>query len=274
MRIRSLSWLLSAPLVVAACIIGALYWGDGSGQFLLILIPVIPLLAIYFGKDQIDYWYLQKYPYPLDQRIVSWLNKYDSYFLSLSDENKKEYQNRLSNYLFAREMVIVANKETRELPEDIKAVIATQCIKITMGHEDYLLGDFDRIYCYTHPFPSPAIPKLHLYETEKEDQMVILSMDHAIKGVIDKKVFNIALQAFLEAYIYIYPAKDYPTVHDYGWTIPEQIFGLTHLQIQKYTGVEVSDILAVHMNAYFTNREKYSEALPHVSASFKKIFNQ
>jgi len=265
---------MSAPLVVGSCIIGALYWGDGSGRFLLILIPVFPLLAIYFGKDQIDYWYLQKYPYPLDQRIVAWLNEYDTYYLSLSDNYKKEYQNRLSNYLFAREMVIMGNKETRELPEDIKAVIASQCVKITMGHEDYLLGDFDRIYCYTHPFPSPSNPSLHLYETEKEDQMIILSMDHAVKGITDTKVFNIALQAYLEAYISIYPAKDYPTVHDFGWTIPEQIFGLSHLQIQKYTGVEISDILAVHMNAYFTDREQYTAALPHVSASFKNIFNQ
>lgn len=274
MRIRSLSWLMSAPLVIASCIIAAIYWGDGSGKFILVLIPLIPLLAIYFGKDQIDYWYLQKYPYPLDERIIAWLNKNDGYYLSLTEPYKKEYRDRLSNYLFAREMVIVANKETRELPEDIKAVIATQCIRITMGHEDYLLGDFDRVYCYTHPFPSPALPSLHLYETEKEDQMIILSMDHAIKGIVDPKVFNIALQAYLEAYITIFPAKDYPTVHDYGWVVPEQIFGMSHAQIQKYTGVEITDILAVHMNAYFTNSEKYSLALPHIAKDFKKIFNQ
>ncbi|HMP30985.1 MAG TPA: hypothetical protein PKD85_15365 [Saprospiraceae bacterium] len=274
MRLRSLSWLLSLPLVIATCAIAALYWGDGSGHFIYILIPLLPLLAIYFAKGQIDFWYLQKYPYPLDNRIISWLEKYDIYYLTLDQELQKLYRDRLSNYLFAREMLIVANKETREIPEDIKAVIASQCIKITLGHEDFLLGDFDRIYCYTHPFPTPKLPSLHLYEVDKEDQMIILSMDNAVKGVIDSSFFNIALQSYLEAYISLHPNKDYPLVHDLGWTIPEQIFGLKRDELLKYLGNDIADILALHMNAYFTNKEAYSKQLPKIAYSFQRIFNQ
>jgi hypothetical protein len=274
MKLRSLSWLLSLPLVIITCVLAAIFWGDGSGSFIYVLVPLIPLLAIYFAKEQIDYWYLQKYPNPLDHRIINWLEKYDLYYLSLDEQKRKEYRDRLSNYLFAREMVIVANRDTQELPEDIKAVIATQCIKITFGHEDFLLGDFDRVYCYTHPFPTPNIPKLHLYEVEKEDQIIILSMDNAIKGVIDPNYFNIALQAYLEAYVSLHPDKDYPLVHDLGWSVPEQIFGKKRDELLNYLGHDITDILALHINAYFTNKESYSNLLPKIAFSFQRIFNQ
>lgn len=274
MRLRSLSWLLSLPLVITTAVIASLFWGDGSNNFLYIFVPLLPLIAIYFAKEQIDFWYLQKYPYPLDSRIRTWVEQHDTYHRSLDDQRKKEYRDRLSNYLFAREMMIVANKETKEMPEDIKAIIATQCIKITFGHDDYLLGNYDRVYCYTHPFPTPNIPKLHIYEVEKEDKMIILSMDNAIKGVVDQHQFNIALQGYLEAYIDVYPEKDFPLVHDLGWSVPEKIFGRSRDQINVYLGHDVTDILALHMNAYFTNKTEYSNLLPSASASFQRIFNQ
>ena len=88
-----------------------------------IFVPVILIVAIYVGHGQIDYWWLKKNPAPLDEPIIKWLDKFGYYYQSLKKDHQQEYRNRLSNYLFAREFMVVANKEQKPVPEDIKAII-------------------------------------------------------------------------------------------------------------------------------------------------------
>ena len=275
MKIRSLSSILYFPLFVATIVI--LYFGYGSNDGLLvwILLPVILTIAIYVGQGQIDYWWLKSNPAPLDERIENWLTKHSDYYTSLNESYKLEYRNRLSNYLFAREFMVVGNKEQREAPEDIKAIIASQAINLTFGDEDYLLDDYDRIFLYTHPFPSPRFKFLHTVETEHVDKTIILSMDHAVHGIVKPmQHYNIALHAFADAYTHAHPEKDYPPVHQLGWEAPEQILRMNKDHILKTCGFDHLDLLVVHIVAYFTDEIKYKELCPLETVSFERVFNQ
>jgi hypothetical protein len=273
MKIRSLSFVLAIPLVIAAIVITIMTFGDFTGRFIYVLIPIVGLVAIYSGYGQIDYWYLKRYPYPLDDRIKNWLVQKNDFYNSLNSQDRVEFENRLSNYLFAREFNIRIGQENSELAEDVKAAIASECIMITFGQEDSLLGDFDRIYFYKNAFPTPNMPFLHTYEVEKTDQMIILAHDQAIQGIHYPNVLNIALQAYIEAYISLYPNKEYPVVHDYGYRIPCEIIGQSKDDMLKTTGHTSIDILALHINAYFTNKTKYMNQLPSIGKEIEKIFN-
>jgi hypothetical protein len=114
---------------------------------------------------------------------------------------------------------------------------------------------------------------LHTYEVESEDQMIILAYEQAINGVIYPNVFNIALQAYAEAFLNVHPEKDYPLVHDFGYDVPCSIIGLSKDQLLQYSGHSHINILALHINSYFTNKVKYAEALPHIAKQFETIFN-
>jgi hypothetical protein len=274
MQIHSFSKLLSIPFIIAASVIFITFFGDRSEHLVWIGLPVLFLIMIYVGHGEIDYWWLKQNPIPLDQKIVDWLNKYHDFYRSLSPNDKEEFENRLSNYLFARESLSVGAKEMVEVPHDLKAFIFSQCIMLTFGQEDFLLGDFDRIYFYRHPFPTRRYPRLHTFECEKEDQMIILSIDESIYGVVNpKKSYNIALHAYAEAYIFLYPTKPYPVVCDHGWSGLEKIFKQTKEDILQKCGYDQIDLLAVHMVAYFTDAKMYEELYKSDYKNWRQILN-
>lgn len=274
MKIHSFSKLLSIPFILAASVIFITFFGDRSEHLVWMGVPVFFLIMIYIGHGDIDYWWLKKNPIPLDQKIVDWLHKFHDFFKSLSPSDKKEFEDRLSNYLFARESLSVGAKEMVEVPHDLKAFIFSQCIMLTFGQDDFLLGDFDRIYFYRHPFPTRGYPQLHTFECEKEDKMIILSLDEAIYGVVNpKKSYNIALHAYAEAYIHLYPAKTYPIVHDHGWQGLEKIFRQSKTDIINKSGVAEIDILAAHIVAYFTDSILYEELFKTEHKQLQLILN-
>ncbi|HMS66804.1 MAG TPA: hypothetical protein PKD18_01650 [Saprospiraceae bacterium] len=275
MKIRSLSNILYFPLFIIGILILYFGYGNNNGLMVWIFVPVILIVAIYVGHAQIDYWWLKKNPAPLDEPIIKWLDKFGYYYLSLKTDQQQEYRNRLSNYLFAREFMVVANKEQKPVPEDIKAIIASQAINLTFGLEDYLLDDYDRIFIYVHAFPTPLFKFLHRVETEHTDKVIILTMDQSVHGVVEpKKYYNIALHAYADAFTHVHPDKDYPTVNHLGWEVPEMIFEMTKQDICQICGFENLDILVVHIVAFFTNKSFYLSQLPHEGAALSKVFNQ
>ena len=273
MKIRSLSNLLYFPLFIIA--IGFFYftYGDNTNSFLWIFVPIVLIIAIYMGQSQIDYWWLARNPVPLDAPIKNWLSRFGIFYNSLDDKQREDYEQRLSNYLFAREFSLVGKTENRDLPEDIKAIIASQAINLTFGQDDYLLDDYDRIFLYAHPFPSPQFQFLHTMEAEHNDKVLILALDHAVHGVVNpKEHYNIALHAYSEAFMHVHPTKEFPEVHQEGWEPVEAVLGMTKTFILHTCGFEVVDLKAVHIVSYFTDKEKYRQLCPLPAAEFERIF--
>lgn len=272
MKIRSLSNVLYFILAVSCLLMFFFTYDDNGKAFIWIFIPVVLLVAVYAGQAQLDYWWMTNHPVPLDQPILDWLEKFGYFYLSLGESDKKTYENRLSNYLFARDFKLVGRKEQRDLPEDIKAVIASQAIHLTFGQDDFLLDDYDRIFVYPHPFPSPQFPHLHQVETENIDKVIILAMDQAMHGVArPKENYNIALHAYAEAFMHAYPQKEFPEVHKEGWQPAVETLGLSKEQILTTCGHEMVDLRAVHMVAYLSNKEKYKTLCPMEAHEFGRI---
>ena len=94
MKIRSLSNILYFPLFIGALAIFYFAYEARGNAFIWVFLPIICMVAIYVGQAQIDYWWMQKFPVPLDDRIKTWLQNNGSFYLSLSQAQQLKYENR------------------------------------------------------------------------------------------------------------------------------------------------------------------------------------
>jgi hypothetical protein len=276
MQIHSLSKVLSLPLIlIAGFFLYRLFSGDHRGEPPFVLIPVVLLVFLYVFYGEIDFWWQKKYPIPLDNKIKEWLINYLPYYNHLDDQNKTEFEKRLSLYVDVREFKVVGYKEVDDVPFDIKNILASQAVKLSLGHIDFLIKDLDRIYLYKHPFPSPKYQFLHTYETDIIDGVIILSLEQALPGIVNpKSYYNITLHAFAEAFVHLNPQYQYPDTSVYGWQYLEKIPFIKKELILATCGFESIDLLIVHIVAFFDYSSEYKTEFPNEYFQFSKIFNQ
>lgn len=275
MRIYSFSKLLSLPLILAAgYFLIRMFSGDHRGEPPYVLIPITLLVVLYNFYGNIDFWWLKKYPIPLDDKILQWLQNYLPYYNDLDEERKAEFDRRLVLYVDVRQFKVIKNKDTDEVPFDIKNILASQAVRLLLGQKDFLLKDMDRIYLYKHPFPSPAHQFLHTYEIDVIDGVIILSLEQALPGITNPRVhYNITLHAFAESFVNLYSQYTYPAVEKYGWEGLEKLDFIDKNVIISTCGYPDLDLLPVHIVAFFEFPNDYKKQFPEAFNSFDEIFN-
>ena len=260
MQIFSLSKIIILPLVVSALII--LYIGEANGNYdmtVWVVIPVILFAIVIIFMGQIDYWYHKRFPLPLDQKIVEWMQRFNPYYIALDDNDKKKFRDRLSLYIEGREFKSVG-KEVRDVPEDIKGIIGSIPVMLTFHGDDFLLGDYDYVYLYKHPFPSPQYQYLHTVEVNHEDGVFLFSLEHLLPGITrSDEFYNIGLHAYVEAYINVHKLNQ---PDDITWEDIEQISPYSKEDIIKITGHKEINIFAVLITCYFMFPEKMKTHKP------------
>lgn len=230
------------------------------------------IVLLYVSHGYIDYWYHKKFPLPLDEEIIAWLRKYSPFYNSLSIEDKEKYHYRMSLYLEAREFKSVGSEQSK-LPDDIMAIIASNSIQLNFHKKDFLMGDFDRIFVYKHPFPSPQFQFLHSVESQGEDGVLIFSLEHLIPGMIDTENFyNIGMHGYIDAFCKVYPNADYPWQLDAGWPEVESISGLSKEKILSTLGFDSADMFVVLATCYFGYPKEFARQLPTLTKGMDKVF--
>ena len=203
------------------------------------------------------------------------LHKTNPMYSSLSSQNKEEFDKRLTLFIHGKEFIGKGMEEdNKDVPFDIKHMLAQIPITMTLGRKEFLLKDFDRVVLYKHPFPTPLNKFLHTVETHAEDGVVILSLEHVEKAMFQKgHHYDVAWHGFAEAFINSYPKENYPTLPDDIWDKIEQISPQTKPQILGTLGFETIDVMPVLINLYFNYNEKFSATLPSIKRDFDSIFN-
>lgn len=272
MRIHSLSRIIAIPIAAIAVIAFFYVPKHDYILFYYLLIPLMLLSALYVSYPYIDYWWHTKYPIPLDEELINWLNKYSKFYQGLDNSDKDKFEYRLGLYLEAREFKMMGS-ELQEVPEDIKAMLAIHAIMISFMHKDFLIGDYDRIYMYKHPFPTPKKQFLHTVEAEHEDGMIIVSLEHLLVSIIEpEKYYNVAMHGYAEAFVAANPTLDYPVNKRSHIEAIEDISGMSLTKIQKTIGYKEIDLLYVLINLYFTFPNRFQERLPDEFAKFHVMF--
>jgi len=272
MRIYSLSLVLVLPLtlLMVAILYLKYYLGYDIGYWFLT--PIFLGVVLYFSREEIDYWYLKRNPIKIEPEILKLLNSYVPFYRNLSEDEKTRYQTRLSQYITGRSFKSVGS-ELKDVPYDIKAMIATNAIQLAFYQKDYLIGDFDRIFIYKHPFGSPAHKFLHTVETEAEDGVIIYSLEHLMPGITNPELYyNIGMHGYVDAFIKANPKAPFPPKLGADWFDILAISGISKKQILATIGFDSADLLVVLGTCYFTYPRAFEKRLPALKKELDVLF--
>lgn len=274
MTIHSITKVLSLPLILILAAMLYNGWSSGNQLSIYLIIPVALLVALYTFHGVIDHWWLTKFPVPFDPKLKDWLTKYFPPYVVLDDELKKKFEFRLGLYLNGRLFQSVG-KEMRDVPEDIKCMVAAHAVNMTLGIDDYLIGDTDRIFLYKHPFPTPKFPFLHNVETDTEDGVIILSLEQLVNAIIRPDLYyNTAYHAYAEAIMFVNNKTEFPSFPEQTWSDIQNISGWNNETICRQTGFQSVPLQTVHSTIFFTMPQKYKMILPEYYDRLSLAFNR
>ena len=220
-------------------------------------IGLLALVVIYLLKEPIDWKYYLKHPPRLDKPVLGWLEKVP-FYRQLPEEDKIRFQQRLALFMLAHEYRVqplahASEEEAIEAPEDLKAISSIPAVMLLFNRDDYLIENIERIVFYGHPFPSPSMKELHHSEWNEEDKVLIFSIPHLKKGVLEPfGYFDLGLYEWVRA------MKTVPLLA-YSWEQFEKDFLIHKSQIGLALGTADPDLHAVR-KVYELHRSYIQEA--------------
>ena len=269
-----MSWKWFAiPLIILALVFLYFTWEVDEKYALYIIPPVVGLAILFVLSPQIDWWVAKRNPPELDPKIRHLLNQRSPYYNQLSAEQKKRLRDRIG--LFS--MSIDFKPQAMEsVPDDVKTVIGFYGAQITLGLDQYLLPPFENVVLYPGPFPSPQFPEhWHASEIFEEDGVFLFSMDHLMKGFLSPlKYYPVGLHEMAQAFLLVFPGKDYPAVDESTWKDLQKISGIDKEKLCKYIGLPQVAILPVCITYFFTLPERFKAVRPDLYSALTQVFQQ
>ena len=269
--------IIAVPIALVLILIGYIAYKDQtSSAIIYIVIPITLLVLIYLFSPQIDYWWFSRNPVELDDKLISMLNKINPRYAALNPDEKTEFNNQL--FLFTEGRAYSGKgmeTDYDSVPYDIKMLISQIPATMTYRRTKKDFKDWERIVLYKHPFPSPRYKFLHTMETFAEDGVVILSLEHVEKAIVQRGAhYEVAWHAYAEAFIKSNPTENYPDLPNDIWEHIERISPQDKRTITNTLGFKEVDAMAVLINLYFNVETAFRRELPEVSDRFDAIFIQ
>jgi len=245
-----------------------------SEDYALYMVPfLIYLIGIYFYQPAVDWWWYQKYPPDIEVPLRKLFEQRLPYYQRLSDKNKQKFRTRVALYIEANDF---RPQVIKEIPEDVKGIVAANIVQLTFGQEDYLLNMFERIVIYPGIFPTPQhIERFHASETYAEDGVLLFAMDHLMPGTLHaNQYFNIGLYEYAKVFRLSRPELAYPELSEDLWTDFEEISLFPRKKVEEFVGLENLDIWAVSVVFFFSFPEKFKSQLGELYQAHSNLFNQ
>lgn len=255
-------------LAIAFLAYQVFYFQDESLYFWFIPL-VLSIIFVFAFKPQIDYFFYKLRKPRLPREIKNVLKRFDPFYQRLQGSVKEEFEIRLQLYLLSKEFISTTESK---ISEDVKALIASQHIKLCLGHKKYLYQEYERIALYPHPFLSPKYEDIaHVSETEHDDGLILLSMDHAMKSLVQPGTFfNLSLYEFAQAFI-----KLHPTLFSKSTEVDDETLIACNYwnkeDIRKQIGLPVLNYSAVGLVLYFEKSKIFKEHNPELYNRYFKI---
>ncbi len=263
-RILTLSLLLTAVSAYLYLFqhIPGFVWGLATGVFLV--------TCSYIFQYQINWWWYRRYPPKFPAEMEAMYVDAGKYYAGLNTTQQAEFRMRASLFIEAKEFIAQGLKE---MPEDIKYLIAYYAVMVSFEKADFMYTHYGRIVLYLHPFLSPQIPdQIHAYETEHEDGTVIFSLEQLNAGFLrPDRYYQIGLHAFAE--LLIRAEGSLPSISDIPatWKSLEEISGWTQESISNFTGIPQTDPLPVMIHHWFTFHDKMVQMAPGISRIVQEL---
>ncbi len=275
MKIHSIAYLIATPFLILSIYTGYyVFFLDKGSMFPYLLGFVIISVIIYIFSPQIDFAWYSKYPGELSEKEKTFLRGVSGFYNSLNDEKRSFFEKRIYVFIRSKEFKFVQEKQ-KDLPEDMKLIIATNAIRITMEQENYLYDKFDRYFVYGHAFPTPDKKFLHSVEVNFEDKLAIFNMDVLIKGLnVQNRIFNIGIFAFIQIFLHQHPVYSFQNIENsVFWQKVEKISQINKDSIINTIGYEPESRYAVLFTIFFMYPEESKTVFPRLYNEFITYFN-
>ncbi len=272
MRIYKLANIIAIPVAfLLLYFISLLLYDPHDLRASWAVIPLIALVLIYLFQPQIDYWWITRSNFELEEELIKFISLTNPFYNQLSEEEKKDFQKRIILYINGKSFTAKGMEKDNEVPYDMKCMIAQIPVSIMFHSNDMLLKHYDHIVVYKHAFPSPRHRFLHTYEMDKEDGVIIFSMEHTEAAFLNKEQFyNVAWHAFSEAYLAVHPESQEAINAQENWSDLLQLTGFDKEHIIKTLGFEFADFAAVALSYYFLEHEKMKKTIPELAGCIEK----
>ncbi len=261
-------------IILVFFLVGLFYWvyymGHEENSFYLIPV-VMAIVTVYIFTPQIEWWGNAKYPIRVDKVIRKMLYDKVSFYRRLTDEEQARFDKRL--WLSIRHKDWTGMK-LKNIPEDIKAMVMTPAILLTFYKSSYLFEDYERIYLYKHPFPSPRYSKWHASEIHHEDGLLIFSIEQLFNAFLHpNKYYNIALHEWAGAYLHEYTLDSFVGMKWLDKEELNQIGPYDFTAIEAWLGLPVEDLRQVCIHHFIQFPSAMKQAFPDFFMKMKEAFS-
>jgi len=191
------------------------------------------------------------------------------FYKSLDEVARKKFDTRARLYVEANEFIAQGLKE---VPEDVKYMIAYYAVMVSFFKEDYLFDRDRRIVTYLHPFLTPNFPDhVHTYELEHEDGTLIFALEQLTAGFVNPtKYYQTALHAYAQLYTSRYLGDQTVPDAEVVWASLTEIGGWSKQNIEDFTGMLQPDPIPVMLHHWFARREKMLRTYPEMYRMIEK----
>jgi hypothetical protein len=211
-------------------------WAIGLALGIILLVGLLML------KDMIDWRYYKHNPPILEPPVLYFLEK-NPFYMQLEADQKRKFEQRLALCMIAHDFQVQPSarsgaEDSTEAQEDLKAICSIPAIILTWPQEDFLIPGVERIVLYQHPFPSPRYKSLHTSESDREDKLLIFSIPHLEKGVMEPfTYFDIGLYEWARI-------SGFQSLPISSWDVFYQTYGIGLAEVQMAIGLEKIDLRA------------------------------
>jgi Mlc titration factor MtfA (ptsG expression regulator) len=276
--------IVATPFALIALI--ALYLtikADGEGVSTLVLVvATVILAAIYVMNPQINYWWWERSPPPLDPQAERILADYCAFYRPLSAELKQRFRNRVALYVLGNDFMrpvhpsaMDADEMRVQVPEDLKIAVAASAVQVSFGKPKFATTKFEHIVLYPHPFPSPQFEAMHTCEIYPADGVVMFDANTLMAGINQpRQIFSIGIYEMARIFKMEDPSVSVPILDEKTFETLKKVTGIGREQVEAVVGLTDLDAFAVGAYYFFTFSKEFQTALPDLYQLFINVFQQ
>lgn len=240
-----------------------------EGNWYIAIIPfAIMTVAFLVFKDLIDRWGFRFQDVRLDDKVLKMIQTEYPIVAGYDIDQLRTFSRRMVYFLHGRESYLVLG-ETEKLDFYHTVLIATPGVIISMEGSEDLASDIERIAAYKHPFPSPKMQFLHAAEYDREDGVMIVSLEQLMQSLQNpSNYYHVSYHIWCERIIA--RKQGFPDVPAHFESKIGELFGITKTSIDQFMGYELTDMHTVALNAYFTRRERMEQLFPEMTKAIKQ----
>jgi hypothetical protein len=233
-------------------------------------IPFFVLAAAAFSMaPQVDWWWYQRNPPDVEVPVQRIFQAQLPFYQQLSAEDKLKFRQRAALTMLATEYIVPSQDEDRQVPEDLKALIAAHAVMITWRKERFIIDSYEKVVVYAKSFPSPQYPQiLHTAESNEEDGVLLFSTERMLQALMEPQtVFNPVLYEYAKVFRLHYKLPNLALPQDI-WETIEKIGNIDKTTIETHLGLPEPSPEAILMSYSLLFSKKFQDIAPKLYEQF------